>query len=53
MSHDKVDKSRHIPDSDTKKASGSKSVHSELDDSTEDGFKPKKGDGQDKKDKKK
>lgn len=42
MSHEKTEKKRHIPDSDTKKARGSKSVHSELDDSTEDGYKPNK-----------
>lgn len=42
MSDDKVDKQRHIPDSSTKHARGSTSVHSELDDSTEDGYKPNK-----------
>lgn len=38
MSNDKKDK---IPNSSTKHARGSKSVHSEHDNSTEDGFKPK------------
>lgn len=42
MSDEKTNKERHIPDSSTKKARGSKSVHSELDDSTEDGYKPNK-----------
>ena len=39
MSNDK--KSDNIPNSSTKHARGSKSVHSEYDDSTEDGFQPK------------
>lgn len=36
-------KGNHIPDSSSKTARGSKSVHSEKDNSTQDGFKPKKG----------
>lgn len=42
MSKDHNTKEDKIPDSSTKHARGSKSVHSELDQSTEDGFKPKK-----------
>ncbi len=37
------DKANKISDSSTKTARGSKTVHSEKDDSTRDGFKPKKG----------
>lgn len=40
------DKSKKLPkdkDSSTKHARGSKSVHSDYDNSTEDGFKPNKG----------
>lgn len=37
---EKSDKSRTIPNSSTKTARGSRSVHSEKDQSTEDGFKP-------------
>jgi hypothetical protein len=38
--NDNKNGNREIPDSSTKKASGSKSVHSPLDNSQEDGFKP-------------
>ncbi|NNE32812.1 MAG: hypothetical protein HKN40_10635 [Winogradskyella sp.] len=38
--NDNKDGNREIPDSSTKKARGSKSVHSPLDDSQEDGWKP-------------
>ncbi len=34
---------KSIPDSSVKKARGSKKVHSELDDSTKDGWQPNKG----------
>ena len=40
MSNDSNDKSRQIPDSDTKTDRGSKSVHSELDESNERGWQP-------------
>lgn len=40
MSSDKKDYNK-IPDSSSKTASGSKKVHSEKDNSTKDGFKPK------------
>ncbi|MDN3492557.1 hypothetical protein [Winogradskyella bathintestinalis] len=40
-SNDSKDKAREIPDSSTKKSRESKSVHSPLDNSQEDGWKPK------------
>lgn len=42
MSHENK-KAEKNQDSSQKTARGSKKVHSELDDSTKDGFKPKKG----------
>ena len=45
MSHDKPNDNKNqgnaIPDSSTKKASGSTKVHSELDNSTKKGYQPK------------
>ncbi|TDU40448.1 hypothetical protein BXY82_2497 [Gelidibacter sediminis] len=42
MSHTQKDQETDRKDSSTKHARGSKKVHSERDDSTEDGFKPNK-----------
>lgn len=41
--NDNKNNNDQLPDSSTKTARGSKSVHSEKDNSTEDGFKKKKG----------
>lgn len=38
--NDNKNRNREIPDSSTKKSRGSKSVHSPLDESQEDGWKP-------------